>query len=65
MMTEAIYYDALTAADRCDKCSARAGIRVANDSGLALMFCNHHWAENHDALVIAGFMAVLTGPGEA
>lgn len=62
---EAVYYDALTAADRCDQCAARAGVRVANNAGKDLTFCNHHWNDHHDALTASGFLVVLTGPGEA
>jgi len=32
----------LTAADRCDRCGARAYVRVALISGGELLFCAHH-----------------------
>ena len=32
----------LTAADRCDRCGARAYVRVLLPSGLELLFCAHH-----------------------
>ena len=35
----------LTAADRCDRCSAAARIRTVLPSGLELLFCRHHYNE--------------------
>lgn len=32
----------LTAADRCDRCGAKAYIRVTLPSGGELLFCGHH-----------------------
>ena len=32
----------LTAADRCDRCTAQAYIRVTMPSGSELLFCAHH-----------------------
>lgn len=43
----------LTAADRCDRCSAAALVRVSLGS-LDLVFCGHHYAKNEDALNLAG-----------
>ncbi len=40
---------ALTAADRCDYCGARAWVRVTLAHG-QLLFCAHHARENMDAL---------------
>jgi len=34
--------NALTAADRCDRCGAQAYIRVVFASGGELLFCGHH-----------------------
>ncbi len=34
--------DALTAADRCDRCGAQAYVRVTLPSGGELLFCGHH-----------------------
>jgi len=34
--------DALTAADRCDRCGAQAYVRVTLNSGGELLFCGHH-----------------------
>ena len=34
--------DALTAADRCDRCGAQAYVRVTLASGGELLFCGHH-----------------------
>lgn len=33
---------ALTAADRCDRCSAQAHVRAIMPGGGDLIFCNHH-----------------------
>jgi hypothetical protein len=38
----------LTAADRCDRCGARAYVRVTLQSGGELFFCLHH-AREHEA----------------
>lgn len=38
----------LTAADRCDRCSAAAKVRALLPSGGELLFCNHH-AYEYDA----------------
>ncbi|MCI1641030.1 MAG: hypothetical protein LKI58_03105 [Actinomyces sp.] len=46
---ESIDSPALTAADRCDYCGARAWVRVTLASG-QLLFCAHHARENMDAL---------------
>ena len=37
---------ALTAADRCDRCGARAYVRVCLSSGGELLFCAHHGREH-------------------
>jgi hypothetical protein len=36
----------LTAADRCDRCGARAYVRVSLISGGELFFCAHHGREH-------------------
>jgi hypothetical protein len=36
----------LTAADRCDRCGARAYVRVRLTSGGELLFCAHHGREH-------------------
>jgi hypothetical protein len=38
----------LTAADRCDRCGARASVRVVLPGGGDLVFCGHH-ARTYDA----------------
>jgi hypothetical protein len=38
----AIAPETLTAADRCDRCGARAYIRVVLPAGGELLFCAHH-----------------------
>jgi hypothetical protein len=40
----------LTAADRCDRCGARAYVRVTLLNGGELYFCAHHAREHEDAL---------------
>ena len=36
----------LTAADRCDRCGARAYVRARLSSGSELLFCAHHGREH-------------------
>jgi len=40
----------LTVADRCDRCGARAYIRVTLPGGGELMFCAHHGRAHEGAL---------------
>jgi hypothetical protein len=40
----------LTSADRCDRCGARAYVRVLLDHGLELLFCAHHHRQHASAL---------------
>jgi hypothetical protein len=40
----------LTAADRCDRCGARAATRVVLAGGSDLVFCGHHSRRYDDAL---------------
>lgn len=40
----------LTAADRCDRCGARASLRVVLLSGGELLFCEHHARKHADRL---------------
>jgi hypothetical protein len=40
----------LTAADRCDRCGARAYVRVTLPGGGELLFCAHHGRAHQDAL---------------
>jgi hypothetical protein len=40
----------LTAADRCDRCGARAYVRVLLPSRLELLFCAHHNRQYASAL---------------
>jgi hypothetical protein len=40
----------LTATDRCDRCGARAYVRVLLPSRLELLFCAHHTREHARAL---------------
>ena len=48
---------ALTRADRCDRCSARALVRAVLPAG-ELLFCGHHARAHEERLVEIG--AVLT-----
>ena len=49
-MTTATAPVALTAADRCDPCRARAYIRVTLPGGGILLFCAHHGRTHASAL---------------
>lgn len=49
-MTAAIASAPLTAADRCDRCGARAYIRVMLPGGGELLFCAHHGRAHEAAL---------------
>lgn len=49
-MAAAIAPEALTAADRCDRCGARAYIRVTLPGGGELLFCVHHGRAHQSAL---------------
>lgn len=40
----------LTAADRCDRCGARAYVRVRLAGGGELLFCSHHGRQYADGL---------------
>lgn len=41
-MTTVLTRPELTAADRCDRCSAAAKVRALLPSGGELLFCGHH-----------------------
>lgn len=49
-MTTSVIDEALTAADRCDRCGARAYLRVILAGGGELMFCAHHAKAHSDRL---------------
>ena len=51
------YQDAetLTATDRCDRCGARAYVRVLLPSRLELLFCAHHNRQSASALARTDF----------
>lgn len=49
-MTAAIAPSSLTAADRCDRCGARAYVRVVLPGGGELLFCAHHGRAHETAL---------------
>ncbi len=52
-MTAAIAPHILSAADRCDRCGARAYLRVTLPGGGELLFCAHHGRAHEDALIAA------------
>lgn len=47
----AVLATALTAADRCDRCSAQAYVRATLHAGGELLFCAHHGRKHIPALV--------------
>ncbi len=49
-MTTAIAPAHLSAADRCDRCGARAYVRVLLPGGGELLFCAHHGRTHESAL---------------
>jgi hypothetical protein len=49
-MVATIAHEALTAADRCDRCGARAYVRVTLPAGGELLFCAHHGRAHDQAL---------------
>jgi len=49
-MVATVAFDALTAADRCDRCGARAYVRVTLPGGGELLFCTHHGRAHEPAL---------------
>jgi len=40
----------VSAADRCDRCSARAAVETVMTQGGSLLWCAHHFAFFEDAL---------------
>ncbi len=44
----------LTKADRCDRCSASAQIKVKLNDGGELLFCGHHGRMHQPALIKVG-----------
>lgn len=49
-MTPVLAPTPLSAADRCDRCGARAYLRAVLPSGNELLFCAHHAREHAAAL---------------
>ena len=47
---EAVLAGTLTAVDRCDRCGARAYVRVLLPNDLELLFCAHHNRQYASAL---------------
>jgi len=47
---EAVLAATLSAVDRCDRCGARAYVRVLLPSDLELLFCAHHSRQHASAL---------------
>lgn len=52
-MAAALAPHVLTATDRCDRCGARAYLRVTLPGGGELLFCAHHGRTHEDALIAA------------
>jgi hypothetical protein len=54
---------ALTAADRCDRCSARAyvlvSVFVADGRHHELLFCAHHYQQHETQLTFSGARVLL------
>jgi len=67
----AIVQEMLTAADRCDRCGARAYMRVTLPGGGELLFCAHHGQAHKEALTAVDAsiqdesQALVTTPGTA
>jgi hypothetical protein len=49
-MTATLTAPALSATDRCDRCSAQAYVRVVLPGGTDLLFCGHHWSRHEVVL---------------
>jgi hypothetical protein len=49
-MTETLTREALTAADRCDRCGAAAVVRAVLPTGGELLFCGHHANKHSERL---------------
>jgi hypothetical protein len=49
-MASTLTAPALSATDRCDRCSAQAYVRVVLPGGTDLLFCGHHWNRHEDVL---------------
>ncbi|TCP55211.1 hypothetical protein EV191_102423 [Tamaricihabitans halophyticus] len=49
-MSTTLERPALSAADRCDRCGAAAGVRAVLPSGGELLFCGHHARQHRDRL---------------
>ena len=50
LIPDDILHRAITAADRCDRCGARATTRVLLAAGHDLVFCGHHSRRYDEAL---------------
>ncbi|MPV50075.1 hypothetical protein GCG21_08660 [Pseudactinotalea sp. HY160] len=46
---------ALTAADRCDQCQARAYVSFTTSSGTVLLLCGHHYGRHEQAIADLGY----------
>lgn len=45
-MTPTVTRVPLAASDRCDRCGAKALVRVYLDGGMHLLFCAHHFRQH-------------------
>lgn len=50
----------LTAADRCDRCSAAAKVRAELPTGGELLFCRHHYNDHEARLVEVGAVVSIS-----
>ena len=53
----------LTAADRCDRCGARARVRATLPSGSELLFCQHH-ANAHSVRLVELAAVIEASPAD-
>jgi hypothetical protein len=51
MSVDTIHQAMFDTSHRCDRCGAQAKRMVELESGLDLLFCNHHFTEAGDKLI--------------
>ncbi|WP_234823443.1 hypothetical protein [Cutibacterium acnes] len=62
MSTTMIEHQALTTADRCDRCGAQAYVRITLRNGGELLFCAHHARAHEDKLKQVALHIRMTPP---
>ncbi|MEP6695625.1 MAG: hypothetical protein ABJA34_01965 [Pseudonocardiales bacterium] len=55
----------LTAADRCDRCSAQARVRAIMPGGSDLIFCSHHAKQYEASLLKVGVRIIESSASAA